>query len=323
MMSRLPVLADVYAARQRLASILPPTPLRVSPWLARAAQATVALKIESLQPSHAFKIRGAINAALQVVAERGTTAPLVTASAGNHGRALAIAAERLGVRLVVFTPATAPATKKAAIRSHGATLDDTPADYDAAERAAREYARRENAIYISPYNDGEVIAGAGTIALEILESMPDLDAIVVPLGGGGLASGIGLTMKAASPRVQVIGVEAEVSTPFAVSIARGEITSIDPGASLADGLTGNLEPGTMTFELVRAHVDRLVTVSERDLASAVRGLADQEHLVTEGAGAAATAAVLARDLIPAGSRVAVMVTGANIDLSRFASIVSG
>jgi threonine dehydratase len=318
-----PTVADIYAARRRLAAILPRSPLRQSPWLSRLSGAAVYLKIESVLPSHAFKIRGAFNAALNLKERYGTATTLVTASAGNHGRAMAIAAERLGLHVVVFTPITAPDVKKAAVRAHGAVLDDSAPDYDAAERAAREYAARHDAIYISPYNHPDVIAGAGTIGIEVLEALPDLDVIVIPLGGGGLASGIGVAIKAASPRVEVIGVEAEASMPFAASLARGEITAISPRPSLADGLTGNLEPGSITFDLVRQHVDTVVSVTETELAQAVAGLAREEHLMAEGAGAAATAAVLARFVVGPRQRAAVLLTGGNIDLAKFADLVSG
>jgi threonine dehydratase len=316
-----PTVADIYAARRRLAAILPRSPLRQSPWLSRLSGAAVYLKIESVLPSHAFKIRGAFNAALNLKERYGTATTLVTASAGNHGRAMAIAAERLGLHVVVFTPITAPDVKKAAVRAHGAVLDDSAPDYDAAERAAREYAARHDAIYISPYNHPDVIAGAGTIGIEVLEALPDLDVIVIPLGGG-VASGIGVAIKAASPRVEVIGVEAEASMPFAASLARGEITAISPRPSLADGLTGNLEPGSITFDLVRQHVDTVVSVTETELAQAVAGLAREEHLMAEGAGAAATAAVLARFVVGPRQRAAVLLTGGNIDLAKFADLVS-
>jgi threonine dehydratase len=320
--SALPTLRDVLAARRRIAGAITPTPLRRSPWLSAATGGQVWLKIESVLPSHSFKFRGAANAALALVERGGRSSTLVTASAGNHGRGLAIAAETLGLPLIVFTPATAPDTKKNAIRGHGARLDDSPADYDAAERAAREYAAREGAVYVSPYNDADVIAGAGTIGLEILEQIPAIDTIVVPLGGGGLASGVAMTIKTAAPRAEVVGVEVQASMPFAASLARGAITEIVAGESLADGLTGNLEPGSMTFDLVRRYVDRLVSVSEEELREAVRGLAREEHLMAEGAGAAATAAVLAREAVRRGARAAVLVTGGNIDLKKFASIVA-
>jgi threonine dehydratase len=314
-------LTPILEAARRIARWLPAAPLRHSPWLSAATGADVHLKLESLLPSHSFKIRGAFNALGRLV-ERGQTArPIVTASAGNHGRAMALAGERLGLRIIVFTPRDAPDTKKQAIRRHGAVLDDSPPDYDAAERAARAFAAREGASFISPYNHPDVIAGAGTVGLEILEARPDLALVYVPLGGGGLASGIGLTIKAAAPGVRIVGVEAAASTPFSTGFARGAITPIDVRPSLADGLIGNLEPGTVTFDLVRHHVDRVVQVDEDQLHDTVRRLAAEEHLLVEGAGAAATAALLADRPTSPGARIVVLVTGANIDLARFAAIV--
>jgi threonine dehydratase len=310
-------LLDIFAARQRLSRYLAPTPLVRSEWLSGAAAADVHLKIESLQESRSFKIRGALNAAMRLVESPDARRTIVTASAGNHGRAIAMAAERLGLRAIVFTPARAPETKKAAIRRHGAELRDHPLDYDTAEHEARQYAEAEGACYISPYNHPDVIAGAGTIVLEILESLPSLDVLVVPLGGGGLASGLGVALAAAAPEVEVVGVEVEASTPFAVGLRRGAITAIEPKESLADGLIGNLEPASMTFELVRRSVDRLTTVSELELTAAIRGLAAEDHLIAEGAGATATAAVLAGKAVSPGQRAVVMLTGGNIDLEQF------
>ena len=316
-----PSLIDFYAAQRRIVPWLPPSPLRPSPWLSSVTGGDVYLKIESLLPAHSFKIRGAFNAALRII-ERGEAAhTIVTASAGNHGRAMAFAGERLGLRVVVFTPHGAPATKKLAIRRHGATLDDSPPDYDAAESAAREFADRERAIFISPYNHPDVIAGAGTVGLEILAAMPDVAYVYLPLGGGGLASGVAMAINTAAPHAHVIGVEADASTPFSTGFARGHITRIDVQRSLADGLTGNLEPGAITFDLVRQHVERLVAVSEAGLHDAVRGLAGEEHLIVEGAGAAATAALLADRTVPPRARTVALVTGGNIDLDRFAAIV--
>lgn len=315
---------EILAARRRLARFIRPTPLLRSEWLSSLADADVHLKVESLQDTRSFKIRGAMNAALRLVDRHPRTAaaapPVVTASAGNHGRALALAGERLGLRVIVFAPKTAPETKKAAIRRHGAELHDTPADYDEAERAAREYAEVEQAVYISPYNHRDIIAGAGTVGLEILDAFPAVETVVVPVGGGGLISGVGLALKAAAPHINVVGVEVDASTPFAASLARGEITEVEVRESLADGLTGNLEPRAMTFELVRRVVDTLVSVSEGDLARAIRGLAREDHLIAEGAGAAATASVLAGLSVPPGHRAVVIVSGANIDLERFHSV---
>jgi threonine dehydratase len=323
---------DVFDARRRLTPYLQPTPFLPSSWLSSIADGNVSLKIESLNLTRSFKIRGALNAALKLMEgegfsprrAEGAKAPslrslptLVTASAGNHGRALALAAERLGLSCVVFTPATAPETKQNAIRRHGAVLHADCQTYDIAEDRAREFADAEGGVFISPYNHPDVIAGAGTVGLEILESMPDFDCIVIPLGGGGLASGVGLAVKAGASRATVVGVEVEASSPFTASLAAGHITQIAPRVSLADGLTGNLEAGTMTFALVRQVVDYVVTVSEEDLARAMRGLATEEQLIVEGAGAAATAAVMAGKASTPGQRIVVLVTGGNVDLPKW------
>ena len=317
-------LIDIFAARRRLAPYLHATPLVQSAWLSSAADATVYLKLESLQLTSSFKIRGALNAALKMPDPGGSaTRPLlVTASAGNHGRALALAGERLGMRVVVFTPAKAPETKKSAIRRHGAELHDDSPDYDAAESAARNFAMIENAVYVSPYNHPDVIAGAGTISLEILESLPAFDTVVVPVGGGGLLAGVGLAIKAAAPHTRVVGVEVQASTPFAASFERGTIAEVEVRPSLADGLIGNLEAGSITFDIVRNVVDELISVSEEDLARAVRGLAAEEHLLVEGAGAAATAALLGNRTVKPGQRAVVLVTGGNIDLETFRSVLA-
>jgi threonine dehydratase len=318
-------LLDIVAAQKRIGARLQPTPLRQSFWLSATADATVYLKLESLQLTNSFKIRGALNAALRVVELAGgdcANAPqIVTASAGNHGRALAFASEQLGLRTVVFTPRTAPETKKAAIRRHGADLRDDPVDYDAAERAARAYAAAKGAVFISPYNHPDVIAGAGTTVLEVLDALPSPDTIVVPLGGGGLASGIGIAIKAAAAHTAVIGVETAASTPFAAARPLGHIVAIEPKTSIADGLTGNLEPESRTFDLVEQVVDHLVAVEEAEIETAIRGLAAEEHLIVEGAGAVTTAAVLAKRVVQPGQTAVVMVTGGNIDIDRFADVL--
>jgi threonine dehydratase len=312
-------LRDIYIARRRIRGHVIKTPMRRSEWLSSTG-ADVRLKLESVQLTNSFKVRGAMNAALRLI--EGDSPPvIVTASAGNHGRALALAAHRLGLSAIVFTPASAPETKKAAIRRLGATLQDNAPDYDAAERMARDYANEFGATYISPYNHPDVIAGAGTIGIEILESFPATDVVLIPMGGGGLASGVGVALKRAAPHVTVVGVEVAASRPFAIGFERGGITEIEVRPSLADGLIGNLEPGSITFDLVRQHVDRLVSVTEDDLRRALRGLAGEEHVIAEGAGAAATAAVLGTNAVHPGQRAVVLVTGANIDLATFTSAI--
>ena len=319
----LPTVADVYEARRRLGSRIPRTPLLQSSWLSSIADGNVHLKIESLNLTSSFKIRGALNAALRlsegIDAEPAT---IVAASAGNHGRALALAAEELGMPCVIFTPKDAPETKKTAIRRHGAILHSECEDYDAAESQAKAFAEAEGAIYISAYNHPDVIAGAGTIGIEIVEAMPSFDVVVVPLGGGGLASGVGLAINAAAPQATVVGVEVEASSPFALSLEAGRITEITPRPSLADGLVGNLERGSITFPLVRQVVDYVVTISEDELARAMKGLATEERLIVEGAGAAAVAAIMAGKASAQGQTVIALVTGGNVDLPKWLFTIS-
>jgi threonine dehydratase len=319
----LPTVTDVYEARRRLGTRLPRTPLLPSPWLSSIADGNVFLKIESLNLTNSFKIRGALNAALRLSEGIDSdTTTIVAASAGNHGRSLALAAEELGIHCVIFTPKTAPEAKQNAIRRHGAVLRSDCDDYDAAEKQAKEFAEAEGAVYISPYNHPDVIAGAGTIGLEIVETMPSFDVIVTPLGGGGLASGVGLAIKAAAPHATVVGVEVEASSPFTLSLEAGRITEITPRPSLADGLIGNLEPGSITFPLVKQVVDFVVTVSEDDLARAMKGLATEERLIVEGSGAAAVAAIIAGKASAPGQRVIALVTGGNVDLPKWLYTIS-
>ena len=315
-------LVDVFAARRRIAPYVRRTPLAASPWLSTLAAADVALKLESIQVSNAFKARGAFNAVIARL-ERGHAAPkeLVTASAGNHGRGLAAAAETFHLPLIVFTPADAPKTKLAAIERHGATLRAEAPDYDAAERMAKAFAAQNGAEFISAYSDPDVIAGAATVALEIFEDAPATDMLLVPIGGGGLISGMALVAKAINPACQVIGIELEVSCAFQTSVRTGQLVEIVAGPSLADGLGGNPDPETITFAYIQRLVDRIDTVSEADLAAAIAGLVAHEHVVAEGAGAATTAALVGGRTNVRGRRVAAVVSGSNIDAGRLAEVL--
>jgi threonine dehydratase len=316
-------LIEVLRARRRIVPYLRRTPLVDSPWLSQLAGAQVSLKLESLQLSGSFKSRGAFNAIIaRLEGGAARDQQIVTASAGNHGRALAAAAEVFHVPLVVFTPADAPQTKLSAIRRHGADLRAEARDYDHAELLAKKFAEEHGAPFISPYNDPDVVAGAGTIALEIFEDAPNVDAIVAPIGGGGLISGIAAAARAIAPAHRSIGVEVEASHAFLTSIRAGRIVTVTPGPTLADGLGGNLDPQTITFGLIQQNVDQIVTISEPDLASAMTGLVEYEHVVAEGAGAAATAAIVGRRLALDGRRVAVIVSGSNIDRARLTSVLA-
>jgi threonine dehydratase len=315
-------LLDVFRARRRIAPYVRRTPFVRSSWLSDLAGADVSLKLESVQRSNSFKSRGAFNAVIARL-ERGAPAlaRIVTASAGNHGRALAAAAEIFGLPLTVFTPVDAPQAKLTAISRHGAELRAEGRDYDEAEKLATAFARDTGAAFISPYNDADVIAGAATVALEIFEDAADTDALVVPIGGGGLIAGMAAVAKTISAACTVIGVEVEASCAFQTSVRAGKLVEIVPRPTLADGLGGNPDPETITFEPIQRLVDTIVTVSEPDLEAAVTGLVAAEHLTAEGAGAAATAAIVGRRIDLSGRRVAAIVSGANIDRERLAGLL--
>jgi len=310
---------DVRAAAKRLRGHVFHTPARRSDWLSDACRSDIFLKLEVVQPTGSYKIRGAFNAAT-IATERDSSASLITASAGNHGRALAQAARALSLPLTVFVPSDAPRAKVDPIRASGAALE-LCRDYDEAEREAKRRAASEGALYISPYAHPDVIAGAGTIALELFDDLSGIDAIVVPVGGGGLISGISIAAQALSSHVRIIGVEVEASCPFTRSLAAGRIVPIDVKPSMADGLTGNLDPDTITFDIVRRLVGRIEVVDEAALSNALRRVVLQEHVIIEGAAAAGVAALLEDRLDVAGQRVAVILTGANIDRERLAAAI--
>ena len=306
-----PTVEEIRSAADRLTGHVFHTPLRRSAWLSEATQADVHLKLEIIQPTSSYKIRGAFNAVQRAADAAAVDQRLVTASAGNHGRALAHACRVFGIPLVVFIAADAPRAKADAIRAAGAELRACR-DYDEAERQAKAHAAAGGGRFISPYSHRDVIAGAGTIALELLADQPALDAVVVPIGGGGLISGIGIALRALSPKTRVIGVEVAASCPFTRSLAAGHLVTIDVEPSLADGLTGNLDPDTITLDIVRKVVDDIVVVEETEVRTALADVVNNEHLVIEGAAATGPAALLSGRIDVKGN-VAVILTGANID----------
>ena len=323
-----PGISDVHAARHRIADTVHRTPLLHSAWLSELTGGDVWLKLESLQVTHSFKIRGALNAVRRLAegVAAGAAPPagrpqVVTASAGNHGVALALAAQRANVRALVFAPGAAPRTKLDAIRRHGAELDTTASDYDGAERAALAFAAAHGVRYVSPYNHPDVIAGAGTVALEVLEELAGIDAILVCVGGGGLVSGIAIATRALSPATEVIGVEAAVNPAFRVALEHGRITEIPTFPTIADGLGGNLEPGSITFDIARDLVDRWSDATEDEFRLALREIVAHEHLLAEGAGVAALAALLAGKVDVRGRRAVVIVSGANIDAATLRCVL--
>ena len=309
---------SIELAARRIAPFVTRTPLVTSPWLSSTSGALVWLKLETAQVTGSFKARGAMHALIALRERAPEVDFVVTASAGNHGQALAWAGKQLGIRVRAHAPAAAADTKKAAMRAHGAELIEADS-YDAAEDAARDDAARHGVPYVSPYNDDDVIAGQGTIALEMLEDAPEIEVFVIAVGGGGLISGCAIVAKDRAQPLGVIGAEAEASPVFTTALAAGAITTVSVLPTLADALAGNLEPGSLTFPLVRHLVDGIALVAEGSIEAAMRGLHSHHALVTEGAGAVATAALL-QGLGLAGRHVGVIVCGRNIDLDKFARV---
>jgi threonine dehydratase len=307
---------DLDAARAVVAARLSPTPLVPAP----ALGAGVLLKLETLQPTGSFKVRGAL-AALA----RGGGGPVITASAGNAGLGVAWAATALGVTATVVVAETASPAKVAALEALPVTLVVHGAGYEEAEAEALRLADESGATYVSAYNDTGVIAGQATIGTELDAQVGRGPLTVVcSLGGGGLASGLGLWASGrAGARARIVAVEAEQSPAFGTALAAGEITTFAVGETLADGLAGNLEPGAVTFALVREHLDAVVAVSEAEIAEAIRLLARAHGIVAEGAAAAAVAGVMTGRVVVGEGPVVVVVSGRNIALPRLAAVLAG
>jgi len=303
---------DIVAAARRVAADVSRTPLVHAPWLG----AGVHLKLECLQRTGSFKVRGAFNALRQLP----TGTAVVTASAGNHGRAVACAAEALGLTATIFTPRAAPRVKLDAIARHGADLQAIAGDYDDAERRAKAFAAATGATLLLADHPA-VIAGAGTIGFELLEDLPRIDAVIVPLGSGGLLAGVAIATRAAAADIEMVGVEAAASTAYSASLAAGRIVEVAVLPTLAEGLTGNLAPDSIAFDIVKALVDRVVLVDETAIAKAIRAIAANERVVAEGAGAAAVAALMSSAVDARDRTVAVIVSGGNIDMDRFVEAV--
>jgi threonine dehydratase len=314
-------IADITAAARRIGRLAGATPLVPSSWLSDLAGAPVWLKLEIVQRTGSFKLRGAANAMTRRLEARTGFRDVVTASAGNHGQAVAYVARELGLSARVYVPKTAPEAKRNALRGLGADTIETPT-YDDAERQAHDVAERTGTPYLSPYDDDDVIAGAGTVALEMLAERPELDTFIVPVGGGGLLAATAIVAHAKVPRPMVIGVEAAASPVFTAALAAGRPVTVDVRDTLADGLAGNMDPASRTFPLVRDLVSRVEKIEEPAIARAMRELILRERLVAEGAGAIGVAALLSGGLDLQGRHVGVILSGRNVDESVIRSVLA-
>lgn len=314
-----PTLGDIYAAKIRIAPHLWRTSLFQSGTLSRMTGSNLKLKAENLQRTGSFKSRGAINAVLQLSPEQ-RAAGVVTFSAGNHGQALAYAARLAGVRCTVFMAQNAVPAKVDAIRGYGGETrfgETIQAAFDAMEQFRIE----SGATFVSPFADAPVIAGQGTIGLEILEDFPEVEQVVVAIGGGGLIAGIALAIKAIRPDVRVVGVEPEGSCAVYQSLQAGKPLKIERNETIADGLSA---PFTMALplDIIRQHVDDVVLVSDDEIVNAMKLILARTKLLAEPAGAAATAALLTnKAAVPHGANTVAIVSGGNIDLGRLKTLI--
>jgi threonine dehydratase len=324
-MPRLATLADVNAARRRLRGIALHTPLEPSPELtAETGAVEVRLKREEVQPTGAFKTRGAHNK-VAVVADDRPEAALVTASSGNHGIAVATAAIRHGMRLTVLvgrSVSPAKLERLRALETSRITVELIGNDTDNAEGEARRRDDAGQAIYIPPYNDAEVIAGQATVGVEILDDWPEVDTIVVPIGGGGLIAGIGLWAKAVKPGLRLVGVQPAASPPMYGYFETGSIDPMPIAPTLADGVAGNIERDSITWMLCRKLVDEVVLVTEDAIADAMRWALEVPHLLLEGSAVLGIAALRTGGIDVAGRHVAVVTTGRNVSPEALRAVLA-
>ncbi len=319
--ARLPTFADVRDAQVRLAGVAHRTPVVTSRTLDERAGAQVFLKAENFQRMGAFKFRGAYNR-LAKLSDAQRAAGVVAWSSGNHAQGIALAAKLLGIEATIVMPNDAPPNKIAATRGYGANVVFyNRAGGESRETLADEIASESGAVMVPPFDDADIIAGQGTLALELLEDAPGLNAIVGPVGGGGMLSGVSLAAHGIDPSIAIYGVEPRTGDDFAQSLARGERVSVPLPDTIADGLMTQ-SPGELTFAIVREHAAGILTVSDDEVRDAVRFAFERLKLVVEPSGAAALAVVLGRKLPQRYERIGVIVTGGNVDPAGYAKLIA-
>ncbi|TKX62919.1 threonine ammonia-lyase [Halorubrum sp. ASP1] len=313
-------LADIREARERVSDVARHTPLERSRSFSEMSGADLHLKLENFQRTGAFKIRGAMNR-IRTLSAAEREAGVVTASAGNHAQGVALAASRAGVDATVVMPKFAPVSKVKATRGYGASVRLEGVDYDEAQAYAHQLERDEGRTYVHAFDDPVVMAGQGTLGLEIVDDCPDLDTVVVPIGGGGLISGVAVAIKEQIPDVRVVGVQAEGAASAAKSLEAGEVAEIDSVDTIADGIATR-SIGEETLTVMEEYVDEVVTVDDREIALALTLLLERAKTLVEGAGAVALAAVLSDAFeYDDGETVVAALCGGNIDLNRLGTVV--
>ena len=297
------------------------TTLKYSNFLSSLCQGTVYLKLENTQLSHSFKIRGAFNKILKLTLEEKQKG-IITCSSGNHGLATAIAAKKLNVAVKIVIPETTPRKKVEKIKKYNVDLV-LYGDYDKAEQKALELARKEVKTYISPYNDSDIIVGQGTIGLEILEEFPEVEKVLVPIGGGGLIAGIAIAIKNKNRFIEVIGVQSEASPVMYESLRSGKILKSEElkiQDSIADGLSGGIEEESITFRITQENVNKVILVKEESIKEAIRLLWEKDNQVVEGAGAVGSALLIENKEQFRNKKIVIIISGGNIDNKLFNEI---
>lgn len=309
---------NVQKAAYVLSPIVRRTPLNHSVYL--STQNKVYLKAENLQLTGSFKLRGAFYKIATLLHEDKARG-VIACSAGNHAQGVALAARRNGTKATIFIPSIAPISKIEATRSYGADVRLIDGVYDDAYAAALKFQQATGGVFIHPFDDIDVISGQGTIALEILEQLDDVDAVVVPIGGGGLISGIAATIKTLKPECRVYGVQPQNLPSMYTSFACNQRTKLDYSYTFADGTAVKL-PGELTFKLCQKYVDDVIVVSENEIASAILALMEHEKTIAEGAGALAVAACLSNKISLTNKKIVCVVSGGNIDMHTLSSVVT-
>jgi threonine dehydratase len=305
-------LADVQAAADCLIGVAMRTPLLAfGPFDDEVGDARVWLKPENLQPIGAFKIRGAYNA-LATLSPQEKERGVVTHSSGNHAQGVARAARMLGMRAVIVMPEDAPAIKIAGVRADGAEIEFVGADNEARIARADEIAAEQGLVLIPSFDDARIVAGQGTVGLEIVEEWPEVDTVLVPVGGGGLAAGVSVAVRALRPEARIFGVEPEGGASMKAALEAGRTVVLDRISSIADGLVP-VQAGELTFRHIQRLADGVVTVPDDEIRRATAFLVHHQHLVVEFSGAATTAAIQAGAVEVAGRNVAVVISGGNLD----------
>ncbi len=309
----------IYEAQKNLEGIINETPLLESTQLSKLSGNHVYLKSEHLQRSGSFKIRGAYNAVKDAV-EKGATL-VIAASSGNHGQAVALAAKLLGVKAIIVIPKNAAECKRAAISGYGGEIESC--GFTSSERISRAIAiaNEQAGIFIPPYDDPLIIAGQGTVGLEIIESLPEVDVVIVPIGGGGLISGVLTAIKESRPEIKVIGVEPALGNDTYLSIQANKRIKVDASNTVADGLRTSV-PGEMTFPILQKHLDDIVLVSEAEIKSAFTFVLERMKQLIEPSSATTIAALMSEKINLKDKHVVCLISGGNIDLSEINNLIN-